>query len=106
MSTLKVASEIASASGALAGLILVFFAAALSSFDTYSVEQQGAVRTSYRWRAWPALIAFVLSLISCTCAIAALWTESNCLEAVAATLLAVAAVGMLISAIRAVLDIG
>src|SRR5665213_3366786 len=106
MSTLKIASEIAGASAALAGLILVFFAAALSSFDSYTIEQQGAVRGAYRWRAWPAFVAFIVSLGSCTCAIAALWTSSTVLEAWSAILLAVAALGILISAIRAVMDIG
>lgn len=106
MSALNIASEVSGAGAALAGLILVFFGAALSSFDTYTTEQKNAVRGAYRWRAWPAFVAFVLSLGSCGLALVAKSAASENLAWWAAVLLAVAGIGILVSAFRAVSDIG
>jgi hypothetical protein len=55
---------------ALAGLILVFLGALLTSFDGYGAEGQSAVRRKYQHRAWLALSGFVAALISATLALA------------------------------------
>lgn len=103
---LAIAGEISGAAAALAGLILVFFAAALSSFDSYSETQKASVRWSYRLRAWPAFLAMVVSLASCGLALHAKAASSTCSATVAIWLLGMAGVGVLVSAVAAMRDIG
>jgi hypothetical protein len=61
----EIGGDVAAASGAFAGLILVFFGASIASFDTYSETEKGSVRSIYRRRAWPAFAALVAAIISC-----------------------------------------
>ena len=104
--SLSIASEIAGAAAALAGLILVFFGAALSSFDSYSATQKAAVRGRYRLRAWPAFASFVLSLVSCGLALHAKATMCASMATVSIWLLAIVGIGIFVSALAAVLEIG
>jgi hypothetical protein len=103
---LEITSEVSGAASALAGLILVFFAAALSSFDGFDAGQQDSVRTAYRLRAWPAFGAFVLSVVSCGLALHAKATACEGTAIAAIVLLGIAGAGVFISALAAVLAIG
>jgi hypothetical protein len=103
---LDIVSDVASASGALAGLILVFFAAALSDFGSFDAGQQQAVRGAYRWRAWPAFAGFVASLAACGLALFAKAASSQSAAAWAVAALAVAALSVLVSAVSVVREIG
>ena len=104
--TLSIAGEVAGAAAGLAGLILVFFGAALSGFDRYTETQKGAVRGVYRRRAWPAFAGFVFALASCALALYAKTTSSPCPATWAVALLAVAGIGVFVSAFAALLEIG
>jgi hypothetical protein len=104
--SLNIAGEVSGASAALAGLILVFFGSALSSFDTYSVEQQNSVRWSYRRRAWPAFVGFVAAIISCGMARYAKAETSDAAAGWGVGLLAFAGVAVFLSALQALRDIG
>lgn len=55
---------------ALAGLVLVFLGALLTSFDGYDAEGQSAVRRKYQRRARLALSGFIAALGSATLALA------------------------------------
>jgi len=106
MGALGIASDVAGAAGALAGLILVFFGAALSSFDTYDETQKGAVRAAYRRRAWPAFAAFLSSMASCGLALHAQAFANADSASLAVMLLAAAGFGVFVSATLALLDLG
>jgi hypothetical protein len=103
---LDIASDVASASAALAGLILVFFAAALSDFGGFDAGQQEAVRDTYRWRAWPAFAGFVASLAACGLALFAKAESSSAAAVWAAAALALAALSVLVAAVSVVREIG
>lgn len=75
---LGVAGDVAAASVALAGLILVFLGAISTAFDSYQKTEQNAVRGKYQRRAWFAFIGFVLALISAGLAISGKWLGIQC----------------------------
>jgi peptidoglycan/LPS O-acetylase OafA/YrhL len=104
--SLEVSGDVASASAALSGLILVFFAAALSSFDGYDDGQKQAVRWTYRRRAWPAFGGFLASLCACALALYAKAVGSEAAAVWAIIALGVAGVSVLVSAFLSVLEIG
>ena len=104
--SVSIAGDVAGAAAALAGLILVFFAAALSSFDNYNATQKASVRTRYRLRAWPAFVAFVLALASSGLALHAKATMCAGTAIASIWLLAIVGVGIFVSALMAVRDIG
>lgn len=92
--SLAIASEVSGAAAALAGLILVFFGNALSSFDTYNTEQRNNVRWAYRRRAWPAFLGFAAAIFSCGLALyAKAWSDGDTAFA-AVSFLGVAGVGV------------
>lgn len=103
---LDVMSEVAGAAGTAAGLILVFFGAALSGFDSFTEGEKAAVRNSYRWRAWPALGALVAATVSCGAALYAKQYVSDFAASLAVWLLLIAAIAVIVSAIHSALEIG
>lgn len=87
-SATEVASDLVQATGALAGLILVYIGAVVAGFDSYDAQQQKSIKGRYQLRAWLAFVGFVISLLSCCAAIFGKWLKIECL-AVAAIVLAV-----------------
>jgi hypothetical protein len=103
---LDIMTEVAGAAGAAAAVILVFFGAALASFDTYNEGEKDAVRSAYRRRAWPALVALIASTASCGVALYAKAGHSECAALVSIWLLGLAGIGIVVAAIQAVWEIG
>lgn len=103
---LEISGDVAAASAAFAGLVLVFFGASTASFDSYSEDQKNSVRWIYRRRAWPALAALFAALLSCGFSLYAK-AASVCWSAVAGVcLLAFVGIAISLSAILAVVEIG
>src|SRR5256885_1638039 len=75
---LSVAGDVAAASVALAGLILVYLGSISASFDSYEKREQVAVLGKYQRRAWFAFVGFVLSLIAAALAIVSKWQGIDC----------------------------
>jgi hypothetical protein len=101
-----IGGDVAAASGAFAGLILVFFGASLSSFDAYSEEQRGNVRNIYRLRAWPAFAALVAAILSCGLSLYGKAAGSVCAVGWSCGLLAFAGVAILVLGIVSLKEIG
>ena len=103
---LEIAGDVASAAGVFAGLVLVFFGAALASFDGYDETQKGSVRWTYRRRAWPAFISLVMALAACGFGLYAKAEADACVARWAVYALAISCLGILLSAAQVVWDVG
>jgi len=103
---LEIAGDIAAAAAAFAGLILVFFGASISSFDSYDETARDAVRGIYRRRAWPGLAALLAALLSCYTSLSAKALMSECAAYWAAGLLALVGILIFVLALLAVWEIG
>ncbi len=103
---LEIAGDVSAAAAAFAGLVLVFFGASVASFDAYDEIQRDAVRWTYRRRAWPALISLIAALASCGVSLLAKVWKCETLALWGFGLLGVVGLGVLISALLAVREIG
>lgn len=95
----EIASEVAGAGTALAGLILVYLGAVAASYASYSADTQIDVRRTYRLQAWWAFAGVAISLAAAACGIISKANGSDCLATVAAGLLFLAFVWALLSAL-------
>jgi|GEM_PF-1343813 len=102
---ISVAGDVAAASVALAGLILVFLGSISTAYDAYTKQEQPAVRSKYQRRAWFALIGFVLALSASFFAILGKWHGVHSAAQVSIWLLFVALVWVLLVAVIAVIEI-
>ena len=103
---LETAGDVSAAAAAFAGLVLVFFGASVASFDAFDETQRDAVRWTYRRRAWPALVSLVAALVSCALSLSAKMWRSEALAIWGLVFLAIVGIGILVSAVLAVLEIG
>jgi hypothetical protein len=102
---LSVAGDVAAASVALAGLILVYLGSVSAAFDSYQKSEQVAVRGRYRRRAWFAFLGFVLALLSSALAIVGKWLGINCAALAAIIILLLALMWVLVAAALIAMDI-
>jgi hypothetical protein len=102
---LRVAGDVATASVALAGLILVFLGTISTAFDSYQKSEQSAVRGKYQRRAWFAFVGFVLALISGGLAIAGKWLDLECAALAGTVILFVALFWVLVASVFVVMEI-
>jgi hypothetical protein len=73
----SIASDVITASTALAGLLLVFLGGLVSAYQSYDAEQQPSVRAGYRGKAWFAFAGFLFALLSGALAfIGKIWGEA------------------------------
>lgn len=102
---LGVAGDVATASIALAGLVLVFLGTISTSFDSYQKAEQNVVRGRYQRRAWFAFVGFALALISGALAIAGKWFGVQCAALAGTVILFVALAWVLVASLFVVMDI-
>lgn len=103
---ISIMSEVSGAAASAAGLILVFFGAALAGFDSYSEGEKTSVRAAYRWRAWPTFLALTCATGSCALALYAKASTNECAAFWSVGLLSVAGIAVLVAAVHAVMEIG
>jgi hypothetical protein len=96
----SVASDIAAAATALAGLILVYLGAVAVRYETLDPKDQSAVRDDYRGHARRAFRGIVIALVA---AIAALTAKSLKAEPYATIIAATAGLALLMSFFIAVM---
>jgi hypothetical protein len=102
---LSLSGDLLSAGSALSGLVLVFLGGVLNTYAGFDTEQQPAVRTKYRRKAWACFAGFALSLAGTVFAfLANAWNSVQCLKWSAATLGAALFV-LLVMAVVEVMDI-
>jgi uncharacterized membrane protein len=97
----SVASDIADAATALAGLILVYLGAVAVRYETLDPKDQSSARDVYRSHARRAFRGIVIALVA---AVAALTAESLKSEPYATMIAAVAALALLLSFFIAVMS--
>jgi hypothetical protein len=96
-SAIDVGGDIGASATALAGLLLVFLGFAVTSFEGYSKQEQGAVRPRYQRRAWLAFAGFGVSVLAAIFGILGKWLQVNCL-AVTGVALFLLAIGVALAA--------
>lgn len=89
---LGMAGDIIQAGAALSGLMIVFVGNAVAGYSTYTREQQNAVRSIYRQRAWFGFWGAMLALGAAALGVISKWNGLGGL-AIAAGLLLLAAFG-------------
>ena len=102
----ETSGDVAAAASAFGALVLVFFGLSVSSWDGYSAEAKGDVRARYRWRAWPAFVALLASVLSCGASLYAKATDCELAAFWGAGLLAIVGIAILISALQFLMEIG
>ena len=83
------AAEVASASTALAGLLLVYLGSLATSYGSFTPQERRAVRKSHYTRGWTAFCGMVICLLAAAAAIAAKWGPSEGLGDLAVVLLGI-----------------
>jgi TRAP-type C4-dicarboxylate transport system permease large subunit len=104
-SALDITGDVASASAALAGLILVFLGAIGTSFDGYERQEQNSVRSRYQRRAWFAFVGLAFALLAIFLALIGKWTKFECAALASLALLFLSLVWVLLAALSAVREI-
>lgn len=105
MNGISVASEVAGAATALAGLILVYLGSIGASFASFERTQQGAVLASHQRRAWLAFGGVLIALLAAVLAVLAKWLPCEPLADAAVIILFISFGGGVISALLTVLEI-
>ena len=102
---LEVAGDIAAASTALAGLLLVFLGAVANSFDSFDPVSQPAVLGKYQRRGWLVFTGFVMSLIAASASLTGKWVSSPTLVIISAAALGLSLLVILVAALLTAKDI-
>lgn len=102
---MEVGGDVASASGSLAGLVLVYIGSLSNSFSSFQAQERRAVMRSYQRRAWFAFVGFVLLLFSIAAAILGKWMDARYAILGALILFLVGLVWVLITGILSAMDI-
>lgn len=101
----EIAGDVASSSGTLAGLILVYIGALATGFGAFEATERRSVAGSYQRRAWFAYVGFVLFLISVALAVLGKWLAVDGMAVGALALLIVGLAWVLVTATLTVMDI-
>jgi len=72
---MHIADDLLTASTALAGLIFLFIGTTIGRWDSYSAQQQKAVRRKYQLRGWFGLLGFAAALASAVLALLFNWAS-------------------------------
>jgi hypothetical protein len=105
-SAIEVSGDVVAAATTLAGLVLVFLGATVSSFESYDPIQRGpTLRTRYKRRAWFTFVGFVLSLLASVSALLGKWLGLECAAIAGLALFIVALVWVLFNALFFVREI-
>jgi NAD/NADP transhydrogenase beta subunit len=83
----SVTDDVVAGTTALAGLILVYLGNVASGLASFEEDERGAVRATYRFRAWFAFAGMVIAIVSTMLAITAKWSNSACIAVWAIVLL-------------------
>jgi len=102
---LDVAGDIASASTALGGLLLVFLGAVANSFDSFDPVSQRAVLKKYSRRAWTVVAGFLATLVAASTSILGKWLASPVLVGISAAALGLSLLVILVAALMTTKDI-
>jgi hypothetical protein len=100
-----IAGDVAAASSALAGLLLVFLGATQTAFEAYDKTAQKSVLSKYRRKAWLAFAGFVLSLIALSLSLLGKRFENDCLVELSLISLLIGVVVVLSAAAASVWEI-
>ena len=92
MNGLSVSGEIVTAGTALAGLILIYIGALVTSYGSFAATEQKSVKGKFQQRAWLAFVGLVLSLLAATLAIIGK-SVNDCCTANASVIVILAAFG-------------
>ena len=101
----EIAGDVASSSGTLAGLILVYIGALATGFGGFEPQERRTVAGSYQKRAWFAYVGFVLFLMSVALALTGKWLAVDGLPVAALALLIFGLAWVLVTATLTVLEI-
>ena len=74
----NLSSEVVTAGTALAGLILIYIGALITSFGSYQASEQKSVKFRFLGRAWLSFVGLFLSLLAASLAILGKWFGSAC----------------------------
>jgi len=96
---LPLGGDVIAAGTALAGLILVYLGSVASEYGGFRTEDQGAVRSKFRRRAWFAVLGIVFSIAGSGMAILGKWLGSACEVGTAVILLSLALLWSVVIAI-------
>lgn len=101
----EVAGDIATAAGAISGLLLVFIGALASSFQGFQPQERKSVVASYRRRGWFAFVGLILLLLSIALSILGKWLSLACMIVGALVLLLIGLCWVFAAGILTVLEI-
>ncbi|MCW5635706.1 MAG: hypothetical protein KIT17_20380 [Rubrivivax sp.] len=98
------AGDVASASTALAGLLLVFIGAVSTAYGAYEAQHQSVVRRGFLIRGSLALLGFLLSIAAAGLSLAGKVSDQSCLVVAAVTCLGLAMAAVVAAALVTVWD--
>jgi hypothetical protein len=105
-SAIEVSGDVVAAATTLAGLVLIFLGATVSSYESYdAIMRTVALRNRFRYRAWFAFTGFALTLFAAFFALIGKWLHQEWSALAALALFAIALVWVLVAAILSVRDI-
>jgi quinol-cytochrome oxidoreductase complex cytochrome b subunit len=102
---LNIGGDVAAASAALAGLILVYIGSVTASFSSFQPTEKRTVLASHRRRVWFAFVGFALFLSCVVLSLLGKWLAIGCMVIAGFILLVIAMVFLLATAILTVLEI-
>lgn len=102
---LPIMPEVAGAAGTVCGMLLVFLGSSISGFDSFDEGAKRSVRSLYRWRAWPTLVALLCAMVSCGLALYAKLSSAELMAHLAVYFLAAGALAVAVAAVHAVWEI-
>lgn len=105
MDGLSVSGEIVTAGTALAGLILIYIGALVTSYGSFAATEQKSVKGKFQQRAWLAFVGLFLAMLAASLAILGKWTQSPCATNAAAIIILVAFAWGLFVTVAAVREI-
>lgn len=106
MGWIEASGDIASASTAMGGLLLVFIGAITTSLATYRTEDQQAVRPKFKNRARLALVGFLFALLAAVLSICAKISGFDSFAVAAAISIGLSFISVCFAAITAYRDLG
>lgn len=104
-SVVELAGDITAAATAMSGLLLVFMGSTATAYEAYEPADKSAVRGKYRRRAYLAITAFVLTVLSAGLALGGKWLACPYMVDVAAVTLTLSFIAVVAAAVFTVRDI-
>ena len=101
----EIGGDVVAGASALAGFILVYLGAIVTSYAGYHTDQQYSVKGAFQRRAWSAVFGIALALASVAAGLAGKWFASERWATVGVYLLFITLAVSLATAVLAALDV-